>query len=255
MSFGSSGSYEQQDINFNYNYLVIQTIMKMRDAKADGDIWRYWVNFEFGIQLVLSHLEPKVASLVQLDYDAMEAIILKIKTLEDNPESQKVEVNKLRENFADTHRVFLMKCLNKIGIVKVAEDGTIDFDSTELSLMEKMVRVPSGRAEAAAKAAELVPVKLNEEWFLVYDGDGKVMKMRKADYEKMIDDKVNLNEVIDWTAKKKPAVPTEKAMVDEELVVSEVRDEDEEFKLQIGYGGLEALEVDENAEEHIGEND
>jgi hypothetical protein len=186
MAFQNSES--AVDVNFNFNYLVVQTTMKMRDAKAARSWWEYWVHFEFAAQLVLSYLEPKVAKDIQLDMDDMDRKINDLTIAYDNgviaEKTKDMQINLLRADFSDKRRYYVMKALNKIGIVKVAEDGVVDFDSIDLETMSAVIR--SGNEELTK---EHKPVQ--QDTTLVIDPvSKKVFRMGTAEYKEYLDSKI-----------------------------------------------------------------
>ena len=186
MAYGNSES--AADTNFNFNYLVVQTTMKMRDAKASRAWWEYWVHFEFAAQLVLSYLEPKVAKDIQLDMDDMETRISNLTIACDNgvlnEKTRDIQINLLRADFCDKHRYYVMKALNKIGIVKVAEDGVIDFDSIDLETMSAVIR--AGNEELTKEHKPL-----QQDMTLVIDPiSKKVFKMGTSEYKTYLDSRI-----------------------------------------------------------------
>ena len=192
-------------LNYNYNYLVIQTIMKMRDAKAEHAKYQYWTFFEFAIQLVLSYLEPGIAAYIQKDFNEMDARIQAIKhskSLSDKTKEMSVDI--LHEEFADRHRYYVLKALNKIGIVKVSEDGDIDFGKLDLQVMSDIIRTTGNKETAMATTAQaertvaeitkregvLVNSPAPTDLTLVVAG-GKIYKMGSDDYKNYIDTKLD----------------------------------------------------------------
>lgn len=184
--------------NFNYNYLLIQTILKMRDALADGDIERYWVYFEVALKLVISHLDFQLKGEIQQDYAVLEAALKKIQNLKDselNAQSKKALINKLKCDFANAHNFYIMQALNRVGVVKVEDEGVIDFESVDLDTMTKIVRdTHTSSVVGSAKSVEekKTPPLLKPEMLLV-TYKGKVMQMPKEEYMKLKHDE---NEMI-----------------------------------------------------------
>jgi hypothetical protein len=181
------------DVNFNYNYLVIQTTMKMRDAKAKQDWWEYWVHFEFAIQLVLSYLEPAVAKEIQLDFDEMDkkiqALGVACKAGQIAEKTKEIQLNELRREFSDRHRYYVLKALNKIGIVKVAEDGIVDFDSTDLKTMATVIRTDRDKDQILANPTPMRASQL--DMTLVVDPvSKKVYRMGTDDYKAYVQSKI-----------------------------------------------------------------
>jgi len=170
--------------------------MKMRDAKARRDWWEYWVHFEFAIQLVLSYLEPRAAADVQKDFDAMDAKIQSLMKSDLNESTKEILINKLRAEFSDRHRYYVLKALNKIGIVKVAEEGVVDFDSTEIDTLTKIIRQPHQSPTGAGLQTLIdgAPGSPVPDLTLVYapgaSAAGRVLRMGSDDYKKYVDDKI-----------------------------------------------------------------
>jgi hypothetical protein len=173
--------------NFNYNYLLVQTILKMRDAQSDEDIPRYWTYFEYGIGLVISHLDFKLRGEIEQDYTLLRAAFNKINNSSLNPQTKKTVTNRIKEDFANAHRFYIMQALNRVGIVKVEDEGIIDFESTDLDILTKAVRDTSNtNAVAAFKAQEgkSTPPIVKPTMVLVTYKD-KVIQMPKEDYDKL----------------------------------------------------------------------
>jgi len=175
--------------NFNYNYLLVQTILKMRDAQADDQPARYWTYFEYALGLVISHLDFQLKGEIQQDYAVLMAAFRKINLLKDtelNTQSKKSLINKLKEDFADAHRFYIMQALNRVGVVKVEDEGIINFESTDLDTMTKIVRdLPNGTVASFEKQeGRKTPPLIKPEMVLVTYKD-KLIEMPKEEYMKM----------------------------------------------------------------------
>jgi len=172
--------------NFNYNYLLVQTILKMRDAQAEDDVKKYWVYFEYGIGLVISHLDFQLKGEIQKDYTILAAAFNRIMNSSINPETKKSLINGLKEDFANAHRFYIMQALNRVGVVKVEDEGIIDFESVDIDTMTKIVRDTSGQSVINATEkieAKKTPPLVKPEMIMVYSG-GKLVQMPKEDYDK-----------------------------------------------------------------------
>lgn len=182
--------------NFNYNYLLVQTILKMRDAQAEERIPQYWIYFETGLKLVVSHLDFQLKGEIQQDYAILMAAFKRIRALPDsqlNPQSKISLINKLKEDFANAHNFYIMQALNRVGVVKVEDEGIIDFESVDLDTMTKIVRdTHTSSVVGSAKEVEekKTPPLVKPEMVLVYR-DKKVLSMPKADYEQLQADKAD----------------------------------------------------------------
>jgi hypothetical protein len=182
----AQGSVEN---NFNYNYLLVQTILKMRDAQAEEHPAQYWTYFEYALGLVLSHLDFQLKGEIQQDYAVLMAAFRKINALKDtelNTQSKKSLINKLKEDFADAHRFYIMQALNRVGVVRVEDEGIIDFESTDLDTMTKIVRdLPNGTIASFEKQeGKKTPPLIKPEMVLVTYKD-KLIEMPKDEYLKM----------------------------------------------------------------------
>lgn len=172
--------------NFNYNYLLVQTILKMRDAQADETISRYWTYFEYGMGLVISHLDFQLKGEIQQDYAILQAAFTKINNTNLNDASKKTLINRLKEDFANAHRFYIMQALNRVGIVRVEDEGVIDFESTDLDTFTKIIRdTHNTSAVGAFKAQEgkNTDPLVKPEMVLVTH-KGKLIQMPKEEYLK-----------------------------------------------------------------------
>jgi hypothetical protein len=169
--------------NFNYNYLLVQTILKMRDAQAEA---QYWTYFEYAMGLVVSHLDFQLKGEIQQDYGILAAAIVKIHNSSVNPQTKITLINRIKEDFANAHRFYIMQALNRVGVVRVEDEGVIDFESTDLDTMTRIVRdLPNGTVSAfAAQEGKKNEPLVKPEMVLVLK-DGKTMQMPKEDYMKM----------------------------------------------------------------------
>lgn len=178
------GELTTNDINFNYNYLLIQTILKMRDAQAKGEIKEYWIYFEYAMGLVLSHIDFDVRGEIEKDFAVLQEAVRKIKKSNLNEQTKTTLINKLFEDFANSHRFYIMQALNRIGIVKVEDEGVIDFDKIDIDTMTQIIRNSYSSLEKAVEKAEEGKKQIVMPEMIAIYHNGKIIQIPKEDYIK-----------------------------------------------------------------------
>lgn len=138
---------EQQNLNLTYNFLVLDTIRRMRDADAAGNFQQYVVYSEYAIQLLIPYLLTETKRKIEDDWIQVQTEIANIKANDNNEQSRNRRILELRRAFADTHKAVSMATLSRVGIVKVSEEGLVNFDKTDISKIAAIIRsggLPSG---------------------------------------------------------------------------------------------------------------
>jgi hypothetical protein len=149
-----SQAQDQKDVGINYSWLVLDTVRRMRDAQAMGRLDEYYTQFEYGLQLLLPHIEIETRANIEDDWATLMEKIVAIKEGSDNEQSKKVRIQALRVDFADTHRYFIMEALPRASIYKVSEEGVIDFNKHKLEQTTEIIRNSGGLASTIARVAE-----------------------------------------------------------------------------------------------------
>jgi len=145
---------DQKDVGINYSWLVLDTVRRMRDAQAQGRLEEYYTQFEYGLQLLLPHIEIETRANIEEDFATLMEKIISIKETEDNEQSKKVRILALKVDFADTHRYFIMEALPRASIYKVSEEGVLDFNKHRLEETTEIIRNSGGLASTIARVAE-----------------------------------------------------------------------------------------------------
>lgn len=152
-----------QDVsNFSltFDVILLKRADLMMNAAADGDINRYYTNFKFALQLVISYLDIKTRTALQADMDKLDILIDSINAAPDlNPESKRGKILALKESFADKHTVYIFGCFSRVGIVRIKEEGRLDFKVLDIDKMAQIVQgasggLPSGIKRVLSKEAE-----------------------------------------------------------------------------------------------------
>lgn len=144
---------DQKDVGINYSWLVLDTVRRMRDAQAQGRLDEYYTQFEYGLQLLLPHIEIETRANIEEDFAVLMEKIVAIKETEDNEQSKKKRIQEIRVDFADTHRYFIMEALPRASIYKVSEEGVIDFNRHQLNETTEIIRNSGGLASTIARVA------------------------------------------------------------------------------------------------------
>lgn len=183
--------------NFNYNYLLVQTILKMRDAEADDNTKQYWVYFKTALKLVISHLDFQLKGEIEQDYAVLHAAFKKIESSNMNEASKLTWVNRIKNDFAGAHDFYIMQALNRVGVVKVEDEGIIDFESTDIDTFTRAVRDSSNSGAVGALNNPENQIKkpiVKPEMVLVTRGKD-ILQMPKADYDKYMESQVEIREL------------------------------------------------------------
>lgn len=122
-----------QDINLNFNYLYLNTIFKLRDAKAEGRKFQAWHLFEFATKLVINYMSPEIREKMHNDFRLLDDEIKRIKQNKETAEAAKKQrVDDLRFDFIERHDSYVLAAMSKVGIITQQEDGIIDFKDMPL---------------------------------------------------------------------------------------------------------------------------
>ena len=144
-------SDQAQEQNLNINWLVLDTIRRMRDVKAEGNKEKYFSYCDFGLKLVHSYFPLEIRKALDSDYRLLRDEIKKVKEQEQNDTSRKRKVDELNAEFAELHDGRLMSALARMGIIKNIEDGIIDVEQLG---MDKYAQIVQDRRKGVIKAVE-----------------------------------------------------------------------------------------------------
>jgi len=160
---------DTSNFSLTFDVILLKRADLMMNAAADGDIQRYYTNFRFAIQLVISYLDIKTRTSLQADMDKLEILMKAINEAPDlNPESKKNKILTLKQDFADNHTVYIFGCFSRVGIVRIREEGRLDFKVLDIDQMAQIVQgasggLPSGIKRVLAKEAAKEIIKEGAE--------------------------------------------------------------------------------------------
>jgi hypothetical protein len=142
---------QPQEQNLNVNWLVLDTIRRLRDSKAAGQKEQYFALTDFGLKLVQSYFPLDVRKMLDQDYTMFRVEAKRIRETEKAEVSRKKLIDELNYEFAEAHDGRLMSALARMGIIKNQEDGVIDF--SELS-MDQYAEIIQNRRKGVIKALQ-----------------------------------------------------------------------------------------------------
>lgn len=141
------------EVNINYNWLVLDSIRKMRDAQARKDTEQFAILFDFCLRLLIPYIAIDLKQKIDQDRKRLMAEIGRLKKEEKNEETAKKLILALRIDFAEAHMGYVMGALSVVGIVMVRDDGVIDFSKIDIETTQAIIRSSGmGLAKAIEKA-------------------------------------------------------------------------------------------------------
>lgn len=145
-----------QDTSMNYQNLLLSTISRMVQAHAHGKIGTYWIYFKSAIRLTTPYIPPAMRNKVEEDYEQFMQNVDKIKNdKEKNEKTKEAEILQLQGEFADNNEFYIMKALSRSGIVKIRDEGIIDFEKYEIEQYQKVIRNSAGLPSSLDQAGIL----------------------------------------------------------------------------------------------------
>lgn len=131
---------QAKETSNSIQYMVVDSSMKMRDAKANNNSHQYFVYFKFATQLIMPHMTFNARKRLQDDFNELKALEAKIRVDPMHQASKDQEILRMRYMFADNREYYLLDALPKIGLGKDLEEGQIDFEKTDIDALARAVR-------------------------------------------------------------------------------------------------------------------
>lgn len=131
---------QYSEINLSYNWLVLDSIKKMRDAQARKDQEQFVILFDFCLRLLIPYIAIELKEQIDTDRRTLLMETTRIKRDEKNYETAKKKILDLRVDFADAHLGYVMGALSTVGIVQVRDDGIINFNKIDIETTQNIIR-------------------------------------------------------------------------------------------------------------------
>jgi hypothetical protein len=130
---------QTQNGSLTYDWLVLNTILQMRNAKANEQWYKYWVHFKYAMQLLVPYMSVDIRKKIEKDYQELLAEIKKIEEKDIAKASKEREIEALKVEFAEAHEFYILSSLSRVGIVKVNEDGMLDFNTFDFAKLRAAI--------------------------------------------------------------------------------------------------------------------
>ena len=144
-----------QEVTRDFNWLVLDTIRRMRDAKAANRIEEYISYCMDAIQLIQPYLPIDLRGQLNGDYELLNTALGEIKDKEKTDEKTKSKYAlTVKLSFADAHRALIFSTLPSIGIIRISGEGDIDFGKRDADFIIAVVRNQSMGFEKAVELAK-----------------------------------------------------------------------------------------------------
>lgn len=115
----------------------------MSDAKAQNNTYQAFSYFEDALKIVLPFMDPTIKADIEKDYQIYRKLrdaLLEMPTEKLNETSRERELNKLKMQFLEEHSYYLHVSLTKAGVIKLEEEGEIDFNKLAFDKTQRIVR-------------------------------------------------------------------------------------------------------------------
>ncbi len=134
---------DKQDVSWTHVSLVLARVNKMANAEEKGDRKAFFVNFKWFLRLTLPYIPYENRVKIEEDWQKLKKAIQIIKENENlNEQTKEAYILDLENDFAETHLYYPMLALTKIGAIKYADEGTINFDIIDFEILKQTIRLP-----------------------------------------------------------------------------------------------------------------
>lgn len=142
------------DPSSNIMWFVMNCVMEMRNARASKDEHKYWVHFDTAFQILMNFMTDDERIILEAEYRELVELERVVRNNKDMHEQTKEKtIERIRAAFSDVHRSRLYKTLPRAGIIRLADDGVIDFNKTDYEILKKLIRSSTGGAPSNMERA------------------------------------------------------------------------------------------------------
>jgi len=129
----------QPIINWTHHTLTLNFCNSMANADMNNQKERYFKATILFIQMLIPYLTERERLLLENDLAKLDYLIANAKN-EGTEETAKMQINNLKEDFANAHRALGFLVFNRCGIAYVSDDGELDFDKLSLAQVQQIIQ-------------------------------------------------------------------------------------------------------------------
>lgn len=144
LSGGGGNGQGNSDPSSSVRWLLNNRIMKMNEAEANQEWYKYFVYFKFIFLRLIPRINVDIRKKIESDWWAFHAIIRAIEKSNQNELTKKKNIETLQRNFADSHMFYIYQTLPKVGLDTIIEEGSIEPQKHDFKELERIVRGGNG---------------------------------------------------------------------------------------------------------------
>jgi len=143
ISSGDSSSIRPAFNKLTIDQVLLDTWLKMRDARAEQNTYKQFSYFTDLVDVLLNHLPKEMQDNMEED---LNIFWNNYDSIMDVPEKDLAKaakddyIRRLKENFMETHKRYVTIAFPRSGIQTVEDDGIIDFSNLDFDLLRNIVR-------------------------------------------------------------------------------------------------------------------
>lgn len=152
------GSNQQEAPQTNAEFYVFNTLFKLRDAEAQGNIEETWVFMRHALQMLMAYLHTDEKQILSKGLnEAFEALAEAEK--EESEAAKKARAKPIKKAFIEQHMYYIYLALPRARMIKVEREGELPLDKYDLELMSKLIRTNNAPTTKMGQLAEKGEVK------------------------------------------------------------------------------------------------
>lgn len=139
-----SSMEEVEEKTFSFQMIVLKNIDKVVTSKALGQKEEYASRVESALKLCAVYYPDSIKLSIQADMQSLRNEIMRLKEVEKNEATRDKKILDLKVDFAETHEAYVYAPLSKIGIIKLEDEGTINYNRIDIKSIADAVRSSKG---------------------------------------------------------------------------------------------------------------
>lgn len=142
------GMSAPSDPSSNTKWLLNNRIMKMNDAEASQEWYKFFVYFKFCIRRLSRRLPPEVGEAIEADWKRFYEVTWQLEHDTRLAETtKKMKIEELQRNFAEMHMEYIFYALPKAGLDVINEEASLNCPKHDFDEMKDLIRGSSVKSE------------------------------------------------------------------------------------------------------------